>query len=81
MKKEYKEVYDLINTLNYSPSYIRFKNGVYSLEVFSLDYSPLGKGVKFYFNAVGLEELKEEIKLRLEEANDTHPSLNEGRLF
>ena len=67
MNKEYKEVYDLVSALNYSPAYIRFKNGFYSLEVFSLDYNPMGKGIKFYFNAVCLEELKEEIEIRLKE--------------
>jgi len=81
MKKEYKGVYDLVNSLGFSPAYIKFKNGYYSLEVFSLNYSPLGKGQKFCFYDVELEGLKEQIEINLKQDCDEYPSLNEGRLF
>lgn len=65
MNKEYKEVYDLVNILGFSPAYIQFKRGIYYLEVFSKDYSPLGKGKKYFFQETDLNQLKEQLKEEL----------------
>ena len=65
MNKKYKEVYDLVLELGFSPAYIRFSNGLYKLEVFSLNYSPIGEGKKYIFYEIDLEDLKQSIKKEL----------------
>jgi archaellum component FlaC len=62
MKKEYKEVYNLVNNLNYNCDYIKFKYGIYSLNLFSKDYNCLGNGRRIYISSVNLQELKQQIK-------------------
>jgi hypothetical protein len=61
MKKEYKEVYNLVNSLNLSCDYIKFKYGIYSLNVYSMDFNALGNGLKYYVCAFSLEDLKNNI--------------------
>ena len=60
MNKEYKKIYEIVNNLNFSCDYIKFKNGYYSLNIFSKDYN-IFEGVKYNFLENGLNELKEEI--------------------
>ena len=66
MKKEYKEIYDLVNSLGYSPSYIRFKNGVFSLAVYPLNYD-MFKDRFFNFQDMDLKGLKETITEELKQ--------------
>lgn len=60
MNKEYKKVYDLVNSLNFSCDYIKFKNGYYGLSLFSKEYN-LFDGVRFNLTFTDLSELKTEI--------------------
>ena len=62
MNKEYKKVYDLVVSLGFSPAYIKYSRGLYSLEVFSLDYNTLGRGKWLKFMCPTLDILKEHLK-------------------
>ena len=64
MNKEYKKVYDLVRSLKYKCDYIKFKNALYTLNIYSEDYN-IFKGKHFKVFAYSLEELKQEIKEQL----------------
>jgi len=59
--KEYKKVYDLVLSLNFKCDYIKFKYGIYSLNLYSKNYT-IFEGKHFKVFAYSLEEIKKEIK-------------------
>ena len=70
MNKEYKKVYELVNKLNFTCDYIKFKYGIYTLNLYSKDFNCLGKGVEINLSYNNLERLKEEIVLNILKEND-----------
>lgn len=61
MKIEYKKVYDLVNSLKFECNYIKLQKGLFSLHIYSKDYT-LFEGKHFKVFAYCLEDLKKEIK-------------------
>ena len=92
MKREYKEVYDLVRELGFSCDYVKLKPGWFcELNIFSPNYSIFG-GLQFKLEYESLEKLKKEIlrvikkyyedKVLMDvEGNIYTPLIKENKLF
>ena len=91
MKTEYKKIYELVNNLNFSCNYIRFKYGFYSLKIYSKDYF-IAEGKVYSMEYGSLKDMREAIlnitkqyyKTKIftdEEGNIYKPTIKENKLF
>ena len=60
MESKYKELYDFVNSLGYSPSYITNRNGLLTLRVYPDDKKVIGEYI--VFQQYSIESMKKAIK-------------------